>query len=47
MLLRDSDASITEIAVDLGYTDVAHVSRAFRRWTGVSPTRFRRLAPAG
>jgi AraC-like DNA-binding protein len=45
-LLRHSDASVTDIAFDLGYTDVAHFTRAFRRWTGVSPNRYRRLRQA-
>jgi AraC-like DNA-binding protein len=40
-LLRVGDASLTDIAFDLGYTDVTHFTRAFRRWTGVSPRQFR------
>jgi AraC-like DNA-binding protein len=40
-LLRDSNASVTDIAFDLGYADVAHFTRAFRRWNGVSPRQFR------
>ena len=34
---------ITEIALDVGYSDGAHFCRAFRRWSGVSPREFRRL----
>ncbi len=41
--LQQSDRSVSDIAFDLGYTDVAHFSRAFRRWAGVSPRTFRQL----
>lgn len=40
-LLGQADGSITDIALDLGYTDTAHFTRAFRRWTGLTPTQFR------
>jgi AraC-like DNA-binding protein len=40
-LLDDSDVPITEIAFELGYRDPAHFSRAFRRWTGLSPISYR------
>ena len=35
------EASIEEVAYILGYTDPANFRRAFRRWTGRSPSRFR------
>lgn len=40
--LRHSDATVTEIAHDLGYSDSAHFARAFRRWSGLSPLELRR-----
>jgi len=43
--LSDSDSKITDIAYDLGFSDVAHFSRAFHRWSGVSPRKFRQLSP--
>lgn len=42
-LLCQTDRSISEIASMLGYDDPAHFSRAFERWSGVPPTRWRRL----
>lgn len=39
--LLNSSMPITEIAYDLGYTDVANFTRAFKRWAGVSPREFR------
>ena len=41
-LLRDTDLSITRIAIELGYSDAANFTRAFRRANGSSPGRFRR-----
>ena len=43
-MIRDSDLSITQIALQLGYNDTAHFTRAFRRWTGVTPSKYRRNA---
>jgi len=42
-LLEHTDASVLDIALDLGYSDHAHFTRAFRRWTGVAPREFRRV----
>lgn len=39
--LRGSAMSVTEITFLLGFTDVSNFTRAFKRWTGTSPTRFR------
>lgn len=40
-LVESTDRSLTDIALQLGYSDGAHFSRAFRRWTGMTPSRFR------
>ena len=39
--LQQSGVSVTEITFLLGFTDVSNFTRAFKRWTGMSPTRFR------
>lgn len=40
--LEDPKRSITEIGLDLGYTDAANFTRAYRRANGVSPSAARR-----
>lgn len=40
-LLQSTKRSITEIGFNLGYNDSAHFTRAFRAWTGLSPSQFR------
>jgi AraC-like DNA-binding protein len=45
--LREGDASIEEVAYILGYTDPANFRRAFRRWEGMPPSRWRAAARAG
>ncbi len=42
--LKDRNLTIAAIATDLGYSDQAAFTRAFRRWTGVPPSRFRTTA---
>jgi AraC-like DNA-binding protein len=42
-MLEESDLKLLEIAYELGYSDPAHFSRAFRRWTSVAPGEYRRL----
>jgi AraC-like DNA-binding protein len=42
-LLSNPETSITEVGFILGYSDVAHFTRAFHRWNGMSPRAFRRL----
>jgi AraC-like DNA-binding protein len=39
--LRQVARSVTEITFLLGFTDTSNFTRAFKRWTGVSPTDFR------
>lgn len=43
-LLSGGTLSIGRIAVELGYADAAHFSRAFLDWTGTTPSRWRRQA---
>ncbi len=40
-LLQDADIKLIEISAELGYTDPANFTRAFKRWAGVSPREFR------
>ncbi|MFK7978112.1 MAG: AraC family transcriptional regulator [Halioglobus sp.] len=42
-LLADSDYRITDVAYLCGYTESSSFVRAFRRWQGVSPRKFREM----
>lgn len=41
-LVAANERTISEIADRLGYSNVSNFERAFRRWTGCSPTQYRR-----
>lgn len=45
--LRDRDISVSEVAFLLGFADANAFSRAFKRWTGAPPSRFKSSTPAG
>jgi AraC-like DNA-binding protein len=45
--LADGETPLSQIAYLLGFADQSGFARAFRRWTGVSPSDFRRSAPEG
>ena len=40
--LSQTDMTVDEIAIHLGYSDASNFARAFRRWTGRSPSDYRR-----
>jgi len=41
-LIRESDQSVTDIAETLGFSNIHHFSRVFRRITGMTPTQYAR-----
>ena len=41
-LLGDSGTRLSDIAAALGYAHPAHFTRAFTRWTGMTPRAYRR-----
>jgi AraC-like DNA-binding protein len=42
-LLADPTRTIADVARTLGYSDPAHFTRAFQRWTGFTPRAYRAL----
>jgi AraC-like DNA-binding protein len=42
LLLRSPQLSLDDVAERLGYSTVANLVRAFRRWTGMTPSAYRR-----
>ncbi len=45
-MLKDRGAGIGDVARALGYSDPAHFTRAFHRWTGSTPRDFRARSAA-
>lgn len=41
-LLLDGSRSITDVALDLGFASHSHFTDAFRKITGVTPSRYRK-----
>ena len=41
-MLKNPERRIGEVARTLGYADHPHFTRAFHRWTGLTPREFRR-----
>ncbi|MFD1905342.1 helix-turn-helix domain-containing protein [Paenibacillus rhizoplanae] len=41
VLLDDHSLSVSQISGLLGYRDIAHFSRQFKRWSGQSPREYR------
>jgi AraC-like DNA-binding protein len=39
-VLEQTSAKILDLALDLGYSDHANFTRAFRRWAGCSPREY-------
>ena len=46
VLLSNPSLKIEAIALSVGFSDVAAFSKAFRRWKGYPPTRFRKVGLA-
>ena len=46
-MLDDPARKVIDVALDLGYSDPAHFTRAFERWTGLPPREFRRRRSGG
>lgn len=44
ILLQQPEMTLSEIASRLGYKNLSHFSRQFKRWTGQNPTEFRKMS---
>ena len=41
-MLESPDMEVTQIAAAVGYADASALTRAFKRWTGTTPARWRK-----
>lgn len=46
-LLHDEKLTLIEIAIECGFTDQSHYTKAFRRLVGITPGRWRRKLRSG
>ena len=46
-MLAAGDQLLTTIAVGVGFSTPAGLTRAVRRWTGMTPTQYRNQPPVG
>jgi two-component system response regulator YesN len=44
-LLRESNLSLNDIAIKVGYMEDNYLTKMFKRWAGVTPTEYRRKQP--
>ena len=42
LLLRETDMTITEIALSTGFGSASYYAESFRKWAGMSPGEFRK-----
>lgn len=45
--VQDAHNDLTEVAFILGFADLSTFSRSFKRWTGISPSRYRKTVGGG
>ncbi|MCR5108838.1 MAG: response regulator [Lachnospiraceae bacterium] len=46
-LLKDQENQVRDIALRVGFSDTNYFSRAFRKYTGITPTEYRRSVTGG
>ena len=44
LYLHDDEVTLDDVALRLGYSEQTSFGRAFKRWTGVTPQRFRAVS---